>query len=1007
MTSFRLDPMIQVPETMLPFLSTFQEKEASMERLWPAAVTSFLWMGTLLFPCLQPFSLAQSREPVLCLETGTHTGRVTAIAVDSSDRLLVTAGTDKTARVWDISRGEEPLLLRTLRPPIGPGHEGKLYAVALSPDGKTVACAGQTGRTWEGETSIYLFDISTGRLLKRLKGQQASIHKLSYSPDGKWLAAALYRGGIRLFRTSDYELAAKDEHYEKIARGLSFDRRGSLLATTSLDGLVRLYDLEGLGSQRGGASDIRPKGTFRSQVGKLPVGISFSPDGSLLAVGFFDGNKVEVLGLKGATLSHAFVPDSSGIGKKGNLVFVAWSWDGRYLYAGGGHASKWVWQIRRWEQGGRGAYTDIPAGEAPLSDLLPLRSGGVAFSTFDPATFGVVDQAGTRRLIKEAPTANHRNNAENLLVSADAWTVQFAFEPGGKAPILFSTAERSLVDLTYSLFGGLKAALTLRAAVTEGVDVTDWKGTPSPKLGGKPLPIPGGSLSRSLAVLPDRSGFVLGTDWSLARHDTRGETVWSVPVNGAFAVNTNGSLVVAAMGDGTIRWYRVSDGRELLALFPHKDRKRWILWTPSGYYHASPGGEDLIGWHVNRGRDEEGEFFPASRFRSLYARSDVVDSIIASLDEKEALLLANRESGRQETEPASVEEKLPPVVRILSPEDNTEISSPTVRVRYSARSSEPLIGLKVMIDGRPALKEEDPQKIKDTGEMTLTVPPRDLELSLIAENRHASSEPAAVRLRWRGAREREEFVVRPKLYVLAVGVSQYQDEALRLGLAAKDALDFGEVWKGQQGAMYAGVEARILTDAQATKGNILDGLEWLQRQVTQKDMAFLFFAGHGINDPNGMFYFLPVDADIERLKRTGISQADITSTVATLPGKVLVFMDACHSGNLMGKVKRRAALDVTSVINELASAENGAVVFSSATGRQYSLENPDWGNGAFTLALVEGVRGKADFRGTGRITVNMLDLYVSERVKELTRGQQTPTTVKPPNVPDFPVALKR
>jgi uncharacterized caspase-like protein len=94
------------------------------------------------------------------------------------------------------------------------------------------------------------------------------------------------------------------------------------------------------------------------------------------------------------------------------------------------------------------------------------------------------------------------------------------------------------------------------------------------------------------------------------------------------------------------------------------------------------------------------------------------------------------------------------------------------------------------------------------------------------------------------------------------------------------------------------------------------------------------------------------------------------------------------------------------VINELASAENGAVVFSSASGRQYALENTVWGNGAFTKGLVEGLMGKADYRGTGRITVNMLDLYISERVKELTKGEQTPTTVKPPNVPDFPVAMK-
>jgi uncharacterized caspase-like protein len=240
-----------------------------------------------------------------------------------------------------------------------------------------------------------------------------------------------------------------------------------------------------------------------------------------------------------------------------------------------------------------------------------------------------------------------------------------------------------------------------------------------------------------------------------------------------------------------------------------------------------------------------------------------------------------------------------------------------------------------------------------------------------------------------------------------VGVSAYQDADLRLNLAAKDALDFAAAWKEQSGRLYSGVEARTLTEAQATKGNILDGLEWLQRQVTAKDIAVLFLAGHGINDSSGVFYFLPVDTDLDKLKRTGLSQADITSTVAGIAGKVIVFMDACHSGSLMGKMQRRGVVVVNAVVNELASAENGAVVFSSATGRQYALENVEWGNGAFTRGVVEGIRGKADYSASGRITVNMLDLYISERVKELTRGQQTPTTVKPPNVPDFTVAMVR
>jgi hypothetical protein len=67
-------------------------------------------------------------------------------------------------------------------------------------------------------------------------------------------------------------------------------------------------------------------------------------------------------------------------------------------------------------------------------------------------------------------------------------------------------------------------------------------------------------------------------------------------------------------------------------------------------------------------------------------------------------------------------------------------------------------------------------------------------------------------------------------------------------------------WTEQKGSLQC-VEARVLLMHRLPKRNP-DGLEWIQLQVTQKDVAVLFFAGHGINDPNGMFYFLPADADL-------------------------------------------------------------------------------------------------------------------------------------------------
>jgi uncharacterized caspase-like protein len=139
--------------------------------------------------------------------------------------------------------------------------------------------------------------------------------------------------------------------------------------------------------------------------------------------------------------------------------------------------------------------------------------------------------------------------------------------------------------------------------------------------------------------------------------------------------------------------------------------------------------------------------------------------------------------------------------------------------------------------------------------------------------------------------------------------------------------------------------------------------------------------------------------------RTGLVFSDLKNTVQSIAGKAVMFVDTCHSGNVMGA--RRSVADINAVVNELASAENGAAVFAASTGRQYSLEDPQWQNGAFTKALVEGISGRAEYGGKGKITINMLDLYLSERVKELTKGQQTPATTKPSTVPDFPLAVKQ
>jgi WD40 repeat protein len=928
-----------------------------------------------------------SAQPVLRIDTGMHTAVIRRIGVDAAGRFLVTGSEDKTVRVWELATGR---LLRAIRPPIGEGNEGKIYAVAISPNGRLIAAGGWTSYEWDKQHSIYLFDRESGRLTLRMGGVADVVNYLAFSPDGTRLAAALGAGaGIRVFRVADGAEIGRDTGYGTDSYGLDFDRAGRLV-TSCFDAYLRLYD-----------RSLKLIKKVRAPGGEHPYAARFAPDGAKVAVGYDDSERVEVL--DGGSLEAIYRPDTTGV-SNGNLVAVAWSADGSALYAGGRWNEGGVNPIRRWAEAGRGRYQDLAAADDTVLDLAPLADGGVVFGAGNPA-WGVLSAGGQRVRLVAGPIAIYRDNQEGLLTDAAGGAVGFAYELSGKSPARFLLAERRLET-------GAGGGASLRPPRVSGLAVTEWKNDYAPKLNGVRLALDQYEPSRCLAIAPDAQSFLLGADYGLRLFDRGGRQLWRVAIPGiAWGVNISGDgrLAVAAFGDGTIRWYRMTDGKELLAFFPHKDRKRWVLWTPGGYYDSSPGAEGLIGWHVNNGRDEAADFFPAGRFRGIYYRPDVISRVLEVGDETIALKQADEEAGRRRQE-SDLKKRLPPVIDIISPADGSEIGTATLVVRYSLRSpsGEPVTAVKVLIDGRPASLERGigaRTQNSQTGELNVTVPQRDCELGLVAENQYASSVASVVRLRWRGAAEAD--LIKPKLYILAVGVAQYRDQSWNLDYPAKDARDFVAAMRVQEGGLYRQVEVRLLTDQQATKDNILDGLEWVQRQTTSRDVAMVFFAGHGVNDNLNRYFFCSHNFEEQSLMRTGVAYSDIKSTVEAIAGKALFFVDTCHAGNAVGGRRRGSPVNIIGLVNDLSSVENGVIVFTAATGRQSSLEDATWGNGAFTKALVEGLTGRADVKNQGKITVSMLDFYVAERVKELTGGRQTPATVKPETVPDFPIAIRR
>lgn len=932
-------------------------------------------------------SQENSTKPVLKIETVMHSGVTRRISSDKAGKYLLTSGEDKTARLWDSRTGD---LLRVFRLEIGDYYIGSILGISLSPDGSQAFIGGVLEPEFDSEgyiqnTSVYVFTTDTGVLKNHIDSIKGDVADIQFHPNGKtFYCLARQKTG--------YHLEAYNSATSKM-----------IFSTPEIPGTAEHFTVSGNGTICVGGSDnavhfYSGKGESLGSLGNLPdfvTSIAFSNDSRYLAIGFNECLKIEVYDLQ---TKKVFFPDTEGIGARG-LPTLAFSADGN-LYAGEFTGTRGKLFMYRWENYGKGSRLSFDkATTDTVMDIIPFGTNGVAYITGEPA-WGIL--SGKSVVYKKtSPIMDYYGIGSHLELSDTGDIVGF----------------RNSVDRNQYFFDirklelGSKKSEATNGPITDTLDVRDWINSRTPKLGNEILELGEFNISRSLAIASDSKAFVLGTSWGLFYFDAKGQSLGVMSTLGeawGADLSADGRYAVAALTDGTIRWFLLETGEVILNLMVLPDNQRWIAWTPSGFYACSAGTEDLIGWQVNNGPNLPADFISVGRFREQYYRPDVISRIIETGSETKSLELADLALDKKATSTQNISAILPPVISVLSPVNGTNVSDMNVSVDFDIRYpiGAPPLKVNALINGRSIAVSLDPGKQTQKGVMTgrIAVPTpgrafgNSFDLSLIAENKNGASEPSSVRLTWTG---QDVVPVKPILYALIIGVSDYHDSSLKLNFASMDASDFSKLLETQKGGMYSDVKTRMFLDSDATQANLLDGLKWIQKAPGAGDVAMVFLSGHGANDREGVFYYLPWDADKNRLDETCLGSSNIRDSISKIPAKVLFFVDACHSGNAYAKTGKT---DIIPMLNEFSSAENGIIVYASSTGGQISMEDSKCQNGVFTEALLEGLAGKADFRNKGLISIYMLNLYLSERVKELTNGTQTPTTVIPSTMTDFEIA---
>lgn len=946
------------------------------------------------------------QEPMVVLDAGGHTGKVRRVLFTPDGSRLITVSEDKTARIWDTASGES---LRVLRPPIGMGPEGMLYAAAISPDGQTLAVGGY-GKLGGSRVPIHLFSLASGRIEQTLLEHTGEILSLAFSRDGNFLASSsgdATAGVWDLRGEGRPKMRVLRGHTQEVF-GVAFSPDGSRLATVSADKTGRVWS----------AATGQVLAVLQGHRDIVHC-LAWRPDGQVIATGGFD-QTVRYWAPDGRSYAGL-----SGLGAK--ITSLAYSADSRRMLITRGFESNVC------------SLVDTTTGH----EIQQFRGHDdtVMHGTFAPQGTIVATAGGHNQQIylwrTDDASVIHDLVGKGTSLWGGGWSPDGTVIGWGTdwkgGDILSATLPLdrsfSLVDLAFStppdgsfvrarLSQGersLKLTTPSTAKVLrDGAQIAEVESSTDTELIRCMTLLPDGRMamgaSYGLYLFPDYGGKPKDKERKPGELSGHSGAIWSL------SPSPDARYLLSSSDDQTLRIWdlrRVPDHADeeqaalVLSLFFAGEN--WVAWTPEGYYAASAGGENLMGWHLNQGPDAAANFYPASQFRKKFFRPDVIKLLRTAGSTARAVELADEAKGRAATKAVVVAKVLPPEVEIASPRTGAALESQKLEVKAIAkgRGPQPVTSLRLFLDGRPyrgqaGLKTIDPPRtgvVKESWEIELEPGPHKIAVQASSEASQSLSEAVEVMV----ATTERESVELPNLYVLAVGVSAYPGD-LRLNYAAKDAEAIERSFRQASNPLFRKIEARLLTDDQATRTEISRGLSWLKQQMTQKDIGIVFFSGHGQKDNEGSLYFLPVDVDTDDLLTTAVPDAVIKKALAGMPGRIIALLDACHAGAIGGDRRKGGGTLTDELVRDLVTDDYGVVVMASSMGREFSLENNAKRQGSFTVALTEGLEGKADTNKDGVVYLNELDAYITDRVKELTKGQQHPVTAKPTSIRSFPLA---
>lgn len=1015
------------------------------------------WVTTAAFTPNDEFVFTTSWDNTIKKwETGTgklnktirgHRGPVNTIAFSKDGKYFVTSSKDSTARTWISSSGK---LLKTLS-----GHRDWVNAAVISSNGKYIVTASRDG------TAI-IWDALKGTRMHLLKGHGNSINTAVFDESSTLVATSSNDGTAMVWNVNTGERIGKLTGHEGPVTAVSFCKNLPLITTASTDNTVKIWNLKSelLSTREGHTAALNS--------------IAFDRDNHYLVSSAMDNTariwSVSDSGFSVPLAGHTSVVTSASYSKDGRYIVTA-SWDntakiwngedGKLLSALKGHTD-WI-NTASFSADGKYVVTASSDNTAriwsvPSGNLVHELSGhtdwvGSAIFSADGKYVVTTSWDNTSKIFlsasgKEiAELRGHTDYVRWIDFSNDGRYLVTA--SADNTARIWSMPDGKLVhELTGHTGKVITAAFTHddNFVVTASYDSTAriWDATT-----GKTISILSGHKGSLNAALISPDGKQVTTTsmdntaitWNLKDGTLLHRlAVHKNSINSAH-YSIDGKSIVLGSWDNTASIWNAESGKLAHLFKGHTGSIKSASFSPDAKFLITTSEDNTIKkWNAVTGQflytffavdstdylaiDEYGRYDGSENARKkLYyaCGSELVDlEQFKNLSWEPGLISKIKGFNKEpitakKTEDISICNYTPLVTE-------KGIVSGNYTFLITPRSGG--IGdIQLYVNGKllRTYSPSDLSKIKnelwlqvnqdevndyflDGADNTLTVKATTTEGMMIS----------------RGANQvvnnPKKKQTNPDMYVVAVGISEYKGDKLKLKYASKDAVDFTAAIKtsaekllntdGRQHVFSYDVNTEAGSTNWPAKTRIQQLIDSISLRATADDILLIFFAGHGIlQTAEKKFYLLTAEASSIELngveKDVAISTDELREWLRKIrANKQLLILDACNSGLVVQQLqelvgRRDVPADQQRALENLKD-KTGTYILSASASGQAAYETSLYGQGLLTYSLLSGIKFGNGLRDNKFIDVTRWFNYASDNVKMMAReigGRQDPQII--------------